>query len=94
MPLTAWLLLALAEGCPRNHPPSAAQAGPEACVDRWLESRGLDPYGMPKGTVYAGGSPLFDEQTGERGDRLEFVFFHHPEAREACAPGTPPHGGT
>ncbi|WP_205519530.1 hypothetical protein [Pyxidicoccus caerfyrddinensis] len=57
----------------------------EACVDRWLESHGLDKYGHPEGTMYAGGTPLFDERTGEQKDRLEYVFQRKPEARQACA---------
>ncbi|MBZ4419964.1 hypothetical protein [Myxococcus sp. RHSTA-1-4] len=56
----------------------------EACVDRWLKSNGLDKYGHPEGTMYAGGTPLFDERTGERQDRLEYVFQRKPEARKAC----------
>lgn len=56
----------------------------EACVDRWLKSQGLDQYGHPEGTMYAGGTPLFDERTGEQTDRLEYVFQRKPEARKAC----------
>lgn len=57
----------------------------EACVDRWLKSNGLDEYGHPQGTLYQGGTPLFDERTGEQRDRLEYVFQRKPEARKACA---------
>jgi hypothetical protein len=57
----------------------------EACVDRWLKSNGLDEYGHPQGTMYQGGTPLFDERTGEQRDRLEYVFQRKPEARKACA---------
>lgn len=57
----------------------------EACVDQWLEKHGLDRYGSPEGTMYAGGTPLFDERTGETKDRLEFIFQRKPEARQACA---------
>lgn len=64
----------------------------EACVDRWLESRALDRYGHEQGTVYAGGTPLFNEATGESRDRMDYVFERHPEAREACA--TSGDGGT
>lgn len=59
----------------------------EACVDHWLKSNGLDPYGNPAGTMYAGGTPLFDERTGETKDRLDYVFERAPEARKACAGG-------
>ncbi|MCY1022820.1 hypothetical protein [Pyxidicoccus sp. MSG2] len=57
----------------------------EACVDRWLQDHGLDKYGHAEGTMYAGGTPLFDERTGEQKDRMEYVFQRKPEARQACA---------
>ncbi|MGI5861708.1 MAG: hypothetical protein ACOX6T_06575 [Myxococcales bacterium] len=66
-------------------PGAAQEAAPlEACVDRWLKERNLNQYGDPEGTMYAGGTPLFDEATGERTDRLEHVFSKHPQAREHC----------
>jgi hypothetical protein len=60
-------------------------AAVEACVDRWLQEHKLDRFGHPEGTMYAGGSPLFNEATGESKDRLEYVFGRNPEARKACA---------
>ncbi|QRN93315.1 hypothetical protein JRI60_29450 [Archangium violaceum] len=57
----------------------------EACVDRWLQAHKMDRYGHPEGTMYAGGTPLFNEATGETKDRLEYVFARQPEARKACA---------
>jgi hypothetical protein len=62
----------------------------EDCVDRWLKSKGLDSYGNAEGTMYAGGTPLFDERTGERRDRLDYVFQRQPDARKACAGGASP----
>lgn len=70
-------------GDPRTR---AAQASEEACVDRWLADRGLDRYGSPPGTMYTGGSPLFDESTGVTMCRLEYVYARHPDALQACAP--------
>ncbi len=80
---------------PESAPESAPQAETEAqdanratmenCVDRWLEARKMDMYGHPEGTMYAGGTPLFNEATGESTDRLEYIFKRHPEARQACA---------
>jgi len=58
----------------------------ESCVDRWLEARKLDRYGHEAGTMYAGGTPLFNEATGETRDRMEYVFERQPEARKACTP--------
>jgi hypothetical protein len=57
----------------------------EACLDGWLRERKLDPYGHPEGTMYAGGTPLFDERTGERKDRIGYVLERHPDARRACS---------
>jgi hypothetical protein len=64
----------------------AARAREEKCLDGWLAERKLDPYGMPEGTMYAGGTPLFDEATGRQIDRLEYVYRKHPAAKTACAP--------
>jgi hypothetical protein len=69
---------------------SRDRAQEEACVDRWLAQRKLDPYGNEEGMMYAGGTPLFDERTGRTTDRLEYVYRKHPEARAACAPARPP----
>lgn len=63
---------------------AASREAEEACLDQWLAARGLDPYGSSEGTLYAGGTPLFDERTGERRDRLEYVYKRHPAARESC----------
>jgi hypothetical protein len=62
------------------------RAAVESCVDRWLQEHKMDMFGHPEGTMYAGGSPLFNEATGESRDRLEYVFSRNPKAREACAP--------
>ena len=64
----------------------AARAREEQCVDRWLAERKLDPYGSPEGTMYAGGTPLFNEVTGRQIDRLDYIYRKHAEAKAACAP--------
>jgi hypothetical protein len=63
---------------------ASAKAAREACVDRWLKAQKLDRYGHKQGTMYAGGSPLFDERTGETRDRIEYVFSRHAAAKQAC----------
>jgi hypothetical protein len=55
------------------------------CVDRELQKRNLDKYGNAPGTMYPGGTPLFDEATGKRSDRTAYVYAHSPEIRAACA---------
>jgi hypothetical protein len=57
----------------------------EACVDQWLKAHNLDKYGNAQGSVYAGGTPLFNEATGESIDRLDYIFKKHSEIRDACA---------
>lgn len=66
--------------------PGAGGAGETvaACVDRWLAAKGLNQYGDAPDTMYAGGSPLFDERTGKAKDRIEYVVSKHPAAREGC----------
>ncbi len=56
----------------------------EACVDAYLAEKGLNEYGDPKDTMYAGGNPLFDESTGRKMDRIDYVLLKHPELRERC----------
>ena len=48
-------------------------------VDEWLSIQGLNQYGDPEGTFYTGGTPLFNEATGERIDRLEYLKQKFPE---------------
>ncbi|WP_217911989.1 hypothetical protein, partial [Myxococcus sp. AM011] len=68
--------------------PEAHRAALESCVDRWLKKHGLDSYGNAEGTMYAGGTPLFDERTGESTDRMAYVFSQKPEARKVCMKGS------
>ncbi len=95
-PLLA-LFLVFSAGCPRKEdrpapvalaPAVTAPATPapteEACVDAFLKAKGLDRYGSPEGTAYTGGTPLFDERTGETKDRLTHVYGLQPEAAAAC----------
>jgi hypothetical protein len=73
---------------PAPAPPDAGgstwTAAQEACVDRWLAAQALDAYGSPQGTMYMGGTPLFDEATGQRTTRQAFLAGHHPEALRGC----------
>jgi hypothetical protein len=53
-----------------------------ARIDRWIKEKGRNPYGDPKDTVYAGGTPLFDERTGRTRDRYDYILEQHPELRK------------
>ena len=80
-------------GCthPRAAPPDAA-APPaihetqDECLRRLLLQSGLNPYGDPPGTMYSGGSPLFDEATGQRTALRDYVNARHPELVRRCPP--------
>jgi len=49
-----------------------------AMIEFWIKQEGLNKYGDPKETMYAGGTPLFDEATGKRTDRFQYIVEHHP----------------
>jgi hypothetical protein len=51
-------------------------------IDEWIARHGLNDYGDPPGTMYRGGSPLFDERTGVLKDRYLYILEHHPELKE------------
>mmetsp|Transcript_15163 Transcript_15163/g.18464 ORF Transcript_15163/g.18464 Transcript_15163/m.18464 type:complete len:287 (-) Transcript_15163:18-878(-) len=42
-------------------------------ADKWLAERKLNSYGDPESTMYMGGSPLFNESTGESKDRYKHL---------------------
>ena len=60
------------------------------CVERWLKGHVLDDYGNPQGTMYAGGTPTFDESTGRSVDRWTLVAKNRPEALQSCSVPLPP----
>jgi len=51
-------------------------------IDRWIKEKNLNPYGDPNDTMYAGGTPLFNEATGRSQDRYEYILSRHPELRK------------
>ncbi len=68
--------------------PTAAASGwtaaQQACVDAFLAGRGLDAYGSPHGTMYPGGTPLFDETTGRSVTRQDYLAQHHADVLHGC----------
>ena len=68
----------------RKEAAAAAAAHREKCVDTWLLAHDLNEYGDPPDTMYTGGTPLFDERTGERKGRVEHVMTKHPSLRDIC----------
>ncbi len=53
--------------------------GSKEKIDKWIEDNGLNKYGDQKNLMYAGGTPLFNEATGEITDRYEYILKNHPE---------------
>lgn len=47
-------------------------------VDTWIVVNDLNQYGDPNDTAYAGGTPLFNEATGQSMDRYEYILQRHP----------------
>ena len=50
-------------------------------IDQWIREQGRNEYGDAKGTVYTGGTPLFNEMTGRTLDKYEYILKRHPELR-------------
>lgn len=50
-------------------------------IDEWIQKAGRNSFGDSPGTMYAGGTPLFDEMTGRRKDKYEYILEKHPELR-------------
>ena len=60
---------------------AAIDSATRARIDRWIKEKGRNQYGDPPYTMYAGGTPLFDERTGTQKDRYEYILEKHPELR-------------
>ena len=48
-------------------------------IDAKIEKDGLNEFGDPKDTVYMGGTPLFNEMTGDQLDRYQYIVGKHPD---------------
>lgn len=48
-------------------------------IDDWILKENRNLYGDTADTVYIGGTPLFNESTGETIDRYEYVLKNHPD---------------
>ncbi len=57
---------------------TSVSADEKARIDIWISRNSLNQYGDLQDTVYAGGTPLFDETTGEMMDRYEYIVKRHP----------------
>jgi len=84
--MTRWatLVAMLAAPCRQEAPPAPPTAPAGSCLDQQLAAKGLNPFGDPEGTMYPGGTPLFDEKTGRSTPREQYVFTRHPDIARAC----------
>ena len=48
-------------------------------IEKWIKDNDLNKYGDPADTFYIGGTPLFDEKTGEKINRFDYIAKKHPD---------------
>ena len=48
-------------------------------IQQWIEENDLNKYGDPKNTLYPGGTPLYNEGTGETIDLYDYILSNHPD---------------
>lgn len=48
-------------------------------IDAWIQANNLNIYGDSKDMMYAGGTPLFNESSGEKIDRYDYIISRHPD---------------
>ena len=46
-------------------------------IDAWIKRNNLDTVGNPIGTMYTGGTPLFDQNTGTTIDKYDYIINNH-----------------
>ena len=51
-------------------------------IDQWLEEKNLNRYGDDKSAIYTGGTPLFNEETGESINRYDYILNKFPDILE------------
>ena len=56
--------------------------GQKEKIDKWFEENNLNRYGDAIGTIYAGGTPLFNEMTGEAKERFQYILEKIPDILE------------
>jgi len=58
---------------------TAVSLNEKAKIQKWILDNGLNEYGDPIDTMYAGGTPLFDESTGETMSRYDYILKNYPD---------------
>jgi hypothetical protein len=59
--------------------PSTVSPEEQQEIDAWIETEDLNEFADPKESMYAGGTPLFDETNGKYTDRYEYILKNHPD---------------
>jgi len=72
------LLVGLAVLVVREKEEGGVSLQEQELIGAWIIEQGLNQYGDPKDTVYMGGTPLFDERTGQSIDKYEYILRNHP----------------
>ncbi len=63
---------------PTSSTSSNVSASEKAEIDAWITTSGYNNTGDPMTTQYPGGTPLFDEGTGKKIDRYDYIVGKHP----------------
>ncbi len=61
-----------------NAKSKAADLNEKAKIEKWIVDEGLNEYGDSADTLYAGGTPLVDEATGQKIDKYDYILKNHP----------------
>jgi hypothetical protein len=56
-------------------------------IDAWLEKKGLNRYGDSPNAVYTGGTPLFNEKTGQPTERYSYILNKFPDILDLIKQG-------
>ena len=59
--------------------PAGISEEEKAQIEAWILENNFNKYGDPEGTMYTGGTPLFDERTGQGTDQYEYILKKHPD---------------
>ena len=51
-------------------------------IENWIKDEGLNRYGDQEDTYYTGGTPLFNEASGETIERFEYIIENNKELLE------------
>lgn len=53
-------------------------AAQKKSIDEWLFKKGLNKYGDASNAIYTGGTPLFNEKTGQAVERYDYILNKFP----------------